>query len=215
MKMKSGSKLLAVAAALFFFSVGTAFAGLPGNYPAMFSELSGLIGGDELNPVEMVRGGWLATQYFAPASAGLEFNQARFAAARTSGEAGLSGLFLAVHGTAARHQFVCKTLETDRTKRAMMSRIFGTEPVFSRSLENGEYLQPLIDALPSAAGPRALLRLMIQSGDPLVRRAGLFWGHWFADGDYWKSVRGMALKDPDAVNRACAMRLLKRPPLSR
>jgi hypothetical protein len=213
--IKSRLKFLAVAAALAFSSAGTAFAVLPGNYPAMFSELSALIGGDEVTPVEMVRGGWLATQYFAPASAGLEFNQARFTSARTSGEAGLSGLFLAVHGRPEHHQFVCRTLETDKTKRVMMSRIFGTEAAFFQSLENGAYLQPLIDALPSITGPRALLRLMIQSKDPLVRRAGLFWGHWFADGDYWKSVRETALKDSDAVNRACATRLLKRPPIRR
>lgn len=188
---------------------GIVLAALPENYPAMFSELSAMIDGDELGPVEMVRGSWLATRYFAPAAEGLEFNRERFAAARTPGQAGLSGLFLAQYGTPAQHQFVCRTLETDRTKRAMMSRIFGTEAAFFQSLENGQYLQPLMDVLPSTGGPRALLRLFLKSNDPLVRRAGLFWGHWFADGDYWMTVREMARNDPDAVNRACAVRLFR------
>lgn len=183
---------------------------LPGNYAETFGELSALIDGDEMSPLEMARGGWLASGYFRTAADGLDFNRARFTAAHTAGQAGLSGLFLAVHGRPEHHQVVCRTLETDRTKRAMMNRIFGTEAAFFQSLENGEYLQPLIDALPSANGPRVLLRLLIQSKDPLVRRAGLFWGHWFADGDYWRSARDMALKDQDAVNRACAIRLLKR-----
>jgi hypothetical protein len=204
-----------IVVALVLYFAGFAQAALPENYAETFSELSAMIDGDELSPLEMVRGGWLTPGYFAPAAEGLEFNRARFAAARTAGQAGLSGLFLAVHGSPEHHQFVCKTLETDKTKRAMMIRIFGTEAAFFQSLENGEYLQPLMNALPSTAGPRALLRLLIQSKDPLVRRAGLFWGHWFADGDYWKSAREMATKDLDAVNRACAVRLLKRPPLSR
>lgn len=204
-----------IVVATVLLSAGFARAALPGNYAETFSELSAMIDGNELSPLEMVRGGWLTPGYFAPAAEGLEFNRARFAAARTAGQAGLSGLFLAVHGRPEHHQFVCKTLETDKTKRAMMNRIFGTEAAFFQSLENGEYLQPLMNALPSTAGPRSLLRLLIQSKDPLVRRAGLFWGHWFADGDYWKSAREMAAKDSDAVNRACAVRLLKHPPLSR
>ncbi len=206
--MKSRLKCLFIAATV-FFSAGFLRAALSANYPAIFGELAALIDGDELGPVEMVRGGWLATKYFAPAAEGLEFNRARFVAARTAGQAGISGLFLAQYGTPAHHQLVCRTLETDRIKRAMMNRIFGTEEAFFQSLENGQYLQPLMDVLPSTAGSRALLRLFIQSKDPLVRRAGLFWGHWFADGDYWRAVREMATKDPDSVNRACAIRLLK------
>jgi hypothetical protein len=207
--MKSRLKCLFIAATV-FFSAGFLRAALPANYPAIFGELSALIDGDELGPVEMVRGGWLATRYFAPAAEGLDFNRAQFATARSPGQAGISGLFLAQYGTPSHHQFVCQTLETDRTKRIMMSRIFGNEAAFFQSLENGQYLQPLMDVLPSTAGPRALVRLLIQSKDPLVRRAGLFWGHWFVDGDYWRSVREMAMKDSDPVNRACAIRLLKR-----
>ncbi len=206
--MKFPCKCLIIAAAV-FLSAGLVHAELPADYAETFGELSALIDSTEPGPVGVVRGGWLAAGYFRAAAEGLEFNRGRFAAARTAGQAGLSGLFLAVHGAPEHHRLVCKTLETDRTKRAMMSRIFGTEAAFSQSLQNGEYLQPLIDTLPSASGPRALLRLMIQSKDSLVRRAGLFWGHWFADGDYWKSAREMALKDPDAVNRACAIRLLR------
>lgn len=194
-----------------FLAVQFAHAALPPEYPAMFSELSGLMDSDELGPGEMLRGGWLATRYFSTAAEGLEFNQSRFTAAQTAGPAGLAGLFLAVHGTQTHHQFVCKTLETDKTKRVLMGRIFGTEAAFFQSLEAGDSLSPLIETLPSTDRVRLLLRMFIQSKDSLTRRAGLFWGHWFPDGDYWKAVREMAAKDPDAVNRACAQRLLGRP----
>ena len=194
-----------------FLAAQVAHAALPPDYPAMFSELSGLMDSEELGPGGMLRGGCLATRYFSTAAEGLEFNQSRFAAAQTAGTAGLAGLFLAVHGTQVQHQFVCKTLETDKTKRVLMGRIFGTETAFFQSLENGESLSPLIETLPSTERLRLLLRMLIQSKDFLTRRAGLFWGHWFPDGEYWKTVREMAAKDPDAVNRACAQRLLGRP----
>lgn len=145
-----------------FLSAGFACAALPENYSETFYELSSLIDGDESGPVEMVRGGWLAPGYFATATEGLEFNRDRFMAARTAGQAGLAGLFLAVHGTQANHQFVCKTLETDKAKRAMMSRIFGTEAAFFQSLEKGEQLRPLMNTLPSTGGLRALLRTLIR-----------------------------------------------------
>jgi len=192
-----------------FLAANSACAVLPGNYPAMFSELSALMDSDELDPGQLMRGGWLTTRYFSAAAEGLEFNRSRFAAAQTAGSAGLSGLFLAVHGTQMHHQFVCKTLETDKTKRILMSRIFGTEKAFFQSLENGEQLSPLLEALPSTDRLRQLLRMLIQSKDPLTRRAGLFWGYWLRDEDYWKSAREMTARDPDPVNRACALRLIQ------
>jgi len=209
MTIKYKCRICAVMAVLLVASF--AHAALPGNYQEMFYELSEWMDGDALGPVEMMRGGWLATQYFSPAADGLNFNRERFTAARTSGQAGLSGLFLAVHGTQEHRQFVCKTLETDRIKRGMMNRIFGTEAAFFQSLEGGEYLRPLMSVLPSTNGLRSLLRMLMQSSDPLTRRAGLFWGYWLVDDVYRKAVREMASKDPDAVNRACAARLLRGP----
>ncbi len=209
MMMTYRLKIWFCAVAAVFLVTDFACAALPKDYPGLFYELSGLIDSNDLGLVELIRGGWLAARYFAPAEDGLDFNQARFTMSRTAGEAGLSGLFLAERGTAAHHQFVCKTLETDRMKRNWMGRIFGTEGAFFQSLENGEDLRPLISALPSTTGLRTLLQRLHRSPDVLVRRAGLFWGYWLADGDYWKMVREMTKKDLDVVNRACAMRLLK------
>lgn len=192
-----------------FFCAGVVRAALPADYAETFRELSALIDSAELSPAEILRGGWLATGYFRTAAEGLEFNRGRFAAARTAGQAGLSGLFLAVHGRPEHHQFVCRTLETDKTKRAMMNRIFGSEAAFFQSLENGDDMRPLMNTLPSTSGLRSLLLMFTRSQDALTRRAGLFWGYWLADGDYWKSVRKTAVEDPDAVNRACAIRLLR------
>lgn len=192
-----------------FLAATCARAALPESYPETFSELSALIDGDELGPIEMMRAGWLAPGYFVPAKEGLDFNRARFTAAQSAGQAGLSGLFLALHGTPAHHQFVRKTLETDPSKRRLMWAVFGTEDAFFQSLEGGEKMRPLMNTLPPTNGLRLLLRMLIQSNDSLTRRAGLFWGYWLIDDVYRKAVNEMALNDLDAVNRACARRLLK------
>ncbi len=208
--MVSLSKIFICTVLTGVLSVGVAHAALPGNYPATFSELAGLIDSETMGPMEMVRGGWLATGYFATAANGLAFNQSRFAESRTPGEAGISGLFLAVHGTPTHHQFVCKALETNSLKRKWMRGVVGTEAAFFRSLDECEYLTPLMNALPAKSGVRALLKRFRQSPDALVRRAGLFFGYWFADVEYWQSVRNIALKDADAINRVCAVRLARR-----
>ena len=191
------------------FMAGVVCAELPANYAATFGALAKRIDGPQLTPVEMVQSGWQATRYFAPGIEGLPFNRDRFEKSQTPGSAGLSGLFLAVHGTPVYHRFVCKILETDRSKRNLMRWLFGTETAFFRSLRDGAQLGPLMNALPSTQGVRSLLRMLIHSKDSLTRRAGLFWGSWFADAGYWTAVRTLATNDSDAVNRACAQRLLK------
>lgn len=78
---------------------------------------------------------------------------------------------------------------------------------FFKQFKRAAKLQPLTSVLPSMAGLRAQCRLLMQSRDPLTRRAGLFWGSWIADAGYLWGVNYMATKDADPVNRACAARL--------
>jgi hypothetical protein len=195
---------------------GAAHAVLPAGYSAMFDELSALIDGGDPAPSEMLRGGWLAARYIAPAAEGLAFNRARFAASASPGQAGVSGLFLAVHGSPEDHQLIRRVLETEPQKRSWLARSFGTEEAFFHSLESGSAWSPVLSALPSAGRLMELLRVLSKSPDPLVRRAALCWGWQVADAGYWEWVRATAVRDADPVTRACALRLLgphrKRPP---
>lgn len=204
MKSKIG-----VAVAIFLLG-GIACAALPPTYEQTFFELSALIDGETPRPAEMLRGSWQAVSYFMVARKGLGFNRVHFLEARTPGEAGLSGIFLGVHGAPAHHQILCNTLETDRRKRSWMAFFFGTEEAFKRTLQEGETLRPLVSILPSTTGVRSLLKRLRGSRDGLVRRAGIFCGYWLADADYWHSVRDIAEQDADPVNRACAAQLLAR-----
>ena len=192
-----------------FLTSSVVSAALPTDYQQTFNALAQRIDGGQLTPLEMVQSGWQAARYFSTGVEGLPFNRDRFECARTPGSAGLSGLFLAVNGSSVYHQYICKLLETDRSKRMLMFRLFGTEAAFFQSLRNGEQMRPLMNALPSTNGIRSLLRRLIRSKDALTRRAGLFWGHWFSDAEYWKSTRSMAAKDPNSINRSCAQRLIK------
>jgi hypothetical protein len=195
-------------AATIFLAAGIVRAELPQGYSEMFDELSALIDGGVLGPMEMVRGGWLATRCFASADEGLEFNRKQFIDAESLGQATVSGLFLAMHGNSRDRLFVRSELETNLVKRKWLWLTVGTEEVFFKQFNNSVKLQPLTRTLPSTDGLRAQCRLLMQSSDPLTRRAGLFWGSWLADDGYRWAGNHMATEDVNPVNRACATRLL-------
>lgn len=196
-------------AVVLLLAAGPSGAELPESYPGVFNELSLILDGDMVNPVVLARGAWLASNYFPAGPARLEFNGQRFQAAGTPGQAAISGLYLAVNGTETHHRQVRSSLESDPSKRFWMWQLFGTEDAFFSSLQESQAFRPLLGALPSTGGLRSQLQILIRSRDPLVRRAGLFWGYWLAGGDYWASVREMASGDSDPVNRACANRLIR------
>jgi hypothetical protein len=196
-------------AAAVFLAAGAVRAELPQNYPEMFNELSALIDGGVLGPMEMVRGGWLATRCFAPSDEGLEFNREQFIDAESPGQTTVSGLFLAMHGDSRTRLLVRSELETNLSKRKWLWLTVGTEEAFFKQFNNGVKLQSLTRALPATDGLRTQCWLLMQSSDPLTRRAGLLWGCWLADDGYRWAVNHMATEDVNPVNRACAIRLLK------
>ena len=180
----------------------------PGEYEQMFGDLSAMVDGAGLTPGQMMAGSWTSIKYFGLADGRLAFNQSQFASAKSQGRAAVSGLFLAIHGGDRAHLLVRSELETNPVKRKWLWMNFGTEKMFFWRLKEGMMFQPLTRTLPSTDGLRAQLRLLMQSRDPLIRRAGLFWGSWLVDDGYRWRVNQMASADPDPVNRACASRLM-------
>lgn len=178
-------------------------------YAQMFVKLSSMVDGSGMTPQQMVTGSWLGIKYFAPIEGRLEVNRGWFMKAGTLGQAAVSGLFLAMHGDNRTRLFVRNELETNLSKRQWLWLTVGTEDVFFRQFRNGQKMQPLTSVLPSMSGLRAQCRLLMQSRDPLTRRAGLFWGSWIADAGYLWGVNYMAKEDADPVNRACAARLAR------
>lgn len=183
---------------------------LPPDFPETFETLAALIDQDELSGMDMARGSYLATRYFSVGRAGLPYLRSRFFGARTPGEASMSGLYMTIHGGKEYAEIIRRELESNRQKRVWLYGMVGTEDAFQSSLEEGAQWKPMLRVLPSTTGSRQLALSCLQSRDPLVRRAGLYWGYWLADAPYWKAVRRCSLEDSDAATQSMARHLLLR-----
>lgn len=183
-------------------------AGVPEDFPATFASLAGLVEQEELGPMEMARGSYDATRFFAVGPDGLPFVEPRFLSAATLGEASVAGLFMTVWGRQPQLDTIRREMESNPAKRRWLYAMVGTEEYFFDSMETGAMYQPMLRLLPSVGGTRALSMQCLRSRDPLVRRAGLFWGFWLADDAYWKAVRALSETEKDATTKRLALRLL-------
>ena len=181
----------------------------PANFFDTYNKLSVIVDDEDPDPMDMARGGLLATQFFSVGPAGLPKAQSWFSTAPTRGRASMSGLFLAIHGRPEHLSFVQRALETDRQKRSWIYEMVGTANNFNLSMENGEMWQPFLRVLPKTDGCRTLAANCMKSRDPLVRRTGLYWGYWFATSNYWTQARAVAARDPDPLARQMATYLLR------
>ncbi len=183
---------------------------VPNDFDATYESLSELLDREELGPLELAKGTYDATRFFAVGVAGGPSLEQKFRAAQTLGSASLAGLYLTVWGQQRQFDLIRSELERRPAKRNMMYSLAGTEKIFFSSLEAGAQYQPMLRLLPSVGGTRTLTRQLLDSHDALVRRAGMFWGYWLADASYWKRVKELAAGDADVVTQSIARRLVKK-----
>ena len=179
----------------------------PAGFADVFDELASLVDQTELSGMDMARGSYLATRYFGTGPEALPYVQQRFASARAPGEASMAGLYITIYGKIDHLYALRKELETNRQKRSWVYEICGNEENFFVAMENGETWRPLTRLIPSTSGPRNFAICCLHSKDPLVRKAGLYWGYWMQDATYWKLVHECAAQDADASVRKIAGRL--------
>ncbi len=203
---------LIAAAGLILLAAGPAGAAVPADFAATYDKLSVLFDQAELSPLDVAGGSLQAARFYGVGRPGLVTNRVWFKAAPTRGRASASGLYLVVHGSTDDLLGVRRELETNRLKRRWLYELVGTEPRFQAALMQGKMWAPLSRVLPATEGCRTLSILCLRSADPLVRRAGAFWGYWFADASYWSAVRRLAERDPEEVNRKVGALLLQRAP---
>ncbi|HMP77243.1 MAG TPA: hypothetical protein PKE12_13185 [Kiritimatiellia bacterium] len=180
----------------------------PPEFQEQFARLAGLVDSEEPGALDLARGSMDAARFVAAGATTVPWVERRFASAASFGEASVAGLYLTVWGKANQLDAIRRELETNATKRKWLAGLVGTESLFMEHLESGATYQPMLRLLPSAGGARSLALKCIDSKDPLVRRAGLFWGYWLADDAYWKAVRALAKKEPDRATLRIAQQVL-------
>lgn len=194
---------------LLFVSVGLADPVLPDDFEATYRSLAGMIDVESLTPLEMAKGTYDATRFFSVGEPGIAPLEQHYRRAATLGQATVAGLYLTVWGQQRQFDMIRAELERNKAKRQLIYSLVGSEPIFFSSLSSGAQYQPLLRLLPSVGGTRTLTRQLLDSPDALVRRSGLFWGFWLADGPFWSRVKEMASADPDPTTRRVAGRLLQ------
>ncbi len=183
---------------------------LPPDFYDIYHNLAGLIDRETLGPLEMAKGTYDASRFFAVGVPGVPPLEQQYRQAATLGQATLAGLYLTVWGKQRQFDMIRAELERNQAKRRMIYGLCGTEPIFFSALDAGAQYQPLLRLMPSVGGTRTLTRQLLDSPDALVRRSGMFWGFWLADAAFWNRVKEMAQSDPDPVTRRVSARLLQK-----
>lgn len=191
-----------------FAAVSFADTPIPADFNETFARLAELIDSDEVGMLDMARGTYDATRFIAVGKEANPILEPKFLKAASFGEASVAGLYLTVWGKESELATIQRELETNPLKRRWLYGIVGTEELFWNSIGDGGRYQPLVRLLPNVGGTRALILKCMQSKDPLVRRAGLFWGYWLADKPYWDAVSSLAKNDDDRTTLRIVQRLL-------
>ncbi len=193
---------------LLMTGVALAESKVPADFDAMFSRLAELVDSEEVGVLDMARGSYDGARFIGVGAPGVALLDPRFRNAASFGEAAVAGLYMTVWGKPENLNEIRSELESNPLKRKWLSGIVGSEEIFFASMAGGSTYQPLLRLLPSIGGTRSLAMLCIGSKDPLVRRAGLFWGYWLADDAYWKAVRALAKQETDRTTLGVVHRLL-------
>ncbi|MCZ7591698.1 MAG: hypothetical protein M5U15_05895 [Kiritimatiellae bacterium] len=188
--------------------VALAESAVPEDFNETFARLASLVDSEEVGVLDMARGTYDATRFISVGKEGAPVLETRFLKATTFGEASVAGLYLTVWGREGQLSEIQRELETNPLKRKWLYGMVGTEDLFWNSIGDGGKYQPLLRLLPSIGGTRSLALRCMQSKDPLVRRAGLFWGYWLADKSYWDAVGSLAKSDDDRTTLRVVQRLL-------
>lgn len=198
------------ALAILFAAAALAHAQLPADFAETFERVAALVDREELGALEMARGSLDAARLIGVGAPGIAWMRPRFNGAATFGEAAVAGIYMTTWGGSEELATIKRELETNANKRKWLHGLVGTEAQFLAHLSTGGRYQPLVRLLPDVGGARALTMLLVRSRDPLVRRAGLFWGYWLADASYWNAVRALAKTERDRTTLRLVQELLKR-----
>ena len=187
----------------------------PNDFPQTFAGLSAIVDQPDLSAMDVAKATMLAAKYFSVGAPGLPYTTSRFKNARTPGEASMAGLYMTIHGKTNEIRSMRRELESNPLKRAWLKDLVGSEAQFRASVDQGAQWAPLVRVLPSTVGCKQFSTTCIESSDPLVRRAGLYWGYWVPSPTYWQKTQWMAKNDPEPVTRRIAGLIAAKDPTAR
>lgn len=199
-----------IAIVLLLVGTACAFAQVPPDFADLFARVAALVDREEVGALDMARGSMDAARLLSVGAAGLDDMHARFRNAATFGEAAVAGVYLTAWGRSEHLALIRRELETNARKREWLKRLVGTSESLDAHLASGAQYQPFLRLLPDLGGTRALVMLLMQSRDPLVRRAGVFWGYWIADANYWSYLRALSSAERDPLTLRLVTMLLRR-----
>lgn len=193
---------------MFLAGAATASAALPEDFDATLSSLAAMVEKEELGALELAKGSYDASRFFAVGREGLARVESRYRSAASLGEAAVAGLYMTVWGLQPQIDVVRRELETNPVKRRWLQGLVGTEERFLESMSTGQTYQQMLRLMPDVGGTRMLAMQCLRSRDTLVRRAGMLWGYWLADEGYWNALKGISDVEKDVATKRLALRLL-------
>lgn len=170
----------------------------------LLDEMVALVRRPKWGSGETARATYLALRVSSRGRPAVPYVRQRFLAARLPEDAFLCAAFVAVHGGMRDFLVMRKSLETEASKRAWLESIVGNEKMMTASLRSGARWRDVPGRLPVAGRGRTFALVCLRSSDPLVRRAGLYFGFWLRDDAYASALRELAIRDPDGLTRRYA-----------
>jgi hypothetical protein len=158
---------------------------------------------------ETARATYLVLRICQKGRSAVPYVRQRFLAATTLEDGFLCAAFIALHGKTRDMLAVRTEFETSENKRTWLRELVGNEKAMTDSLRRSQRWREIPTRLPITLRGRTLAALCMQSSDPLVRRAGLYFGFWLAGESYVKELRRMASRDTDGMTRRYARYLYK------
>ena len=170
----------------------------------LLSELVGLARRTVWGAGETARATYLAVRISQKGRAAVPYVRQRFLDATLPEDGFLCAAFVALHGDVQDQLRVRKELETSEDKRSWLRGIVGDEKAMTASLRSGARWRDIPSRLPITLRGRKLAVVCMRSGDPLVRRTGLYFGFWLRGDVYAKEIRRISLRDPDGLTKRYA-----------
>ena len=173
-----------------------------------FSELMSILRTTDKPQLSQAKLLYLIPKILAAGKTPVPYLKTRFLASGDPNEVIISGAYIIIYGTDTDQKWIRTDLETSKRKQHWLNQLVGSPRQINASIQEGASWQPVLQRIP-ATRIKSFARLCMKSEDPLVCRAGIYWGYWFGGAGYWKELQRLAEKSGDPMARTLAKTFYK------